>query len=89
MIEDSKMAANLERRQTGKQFRILNPATGDDVTASLSLSVLAVIPVMTTQAERRKVKRRRIALATASLAISVAIAVIVAWRLGLVALGVR
>ena len=102
--ESAKVAANLERRQIGEQFKILDPArlpekpispnrtelnifgtlfglvfgialaglmeyrdtslrTDDDIVVSLSLPVLAMIPVMPTRAERRQLRRRRLALA--------------------------
>jgi polysaccharide chain length determinant protein (PEP-CTERM system associated) len=97
--EDSKVAANLERRQIGEQFRMIDPprlperpfspnrvlidlggvilglAVGvglvgfleyrdtsfhkdDDVVRLLSLPVMAVVPVITTRAERRRYRRR-------------------------------
>ncbi len=99
--EDAKIAANLERRQIGEQFKILDPARtperpfspnrpflsaagvaaglalgvllvgfveyrdrsfrfDDEVVRVLSLPVLAVVPVMLADAERRSKRRRRI-----------------------------
>lgn len=99
--EDSKVAANLERRQIGEQFKLLDPArvperpfspnrqliimvgmvmglgfgvgliglleyrdgsfkTDDDVTDVLSLPVLAVVPLMRSDRERRRSMRWRI-----------------------------
>jgi polysaccharide chain length determinant protein (PEP-CTERM system associated) len=101
--EDSKIAANLERRQIGEQFKLLDPArmperpfspdrhqinmmgiaaglgiglalialleyrdasfkTDDEVSSLLALPVLAVVPAMTSDAERRTRLRRRIAV---------------------------
>jgi polysaccharide chain length determinant protein (PEP-CTERM system associated) len=99
--EDSKIAADLERRQIGEQFRILDPPrlpekpfspnrfklnglgvllglalgvglaalreyrdtslhNAADVMALVALPVLALIPVMANDAERRKDRRRRL-----------------------------
>jgi hypothetical protein len=101
--EDSKMAANMERRQGGEQFRLLEPArlperpvspnrplitffgivagaafglllialleyrdsslkTDDEAVAVLELPVLAVVPLMQSEAERRTALRRRLVL---------------------------
>jgi polysaccharide chain length determinant protein (PEP-CTERM system associated) len=98
--EQSKMAANLERKAIGEQFRILEPAlvperpfspnrllihlagagaglavglllvalleyrdstlrSEDDVTRLFNLPVFALVPVMTSLAERRTLRRRR------------------------------
>jgi uncharacterized protein involved in exopolysaccharide biosynthesis len=124
--EDSKIAANLERRQIGEQFRILDPASLPEkpyneakqlaVTASgamaalvfvllligfqeyrdvtlkqeadvvriLSLPVLALVPVMRSERERRRHHLRALASnVTAGLALLGAVAVVVAWRLQL------
>jgi polysaccharide chain length determinant protein (PEP-CTERM system associated) len=124
--EDSKIAANLERRQIGEQFRILDPALLPEkpynevqqlvVTASgavaglalallligvqeyrdvtlkqeaevvriLSLPVLALVPVMRSERERRTHRLRVMAPnVTAGVALLGAVAVVVAWRLQL------
>ena len=101
--EDSRLAANLERRQIGEQFKLLDPArlpekpvspnrqrmnmiglaaglliglgliafleyrdssfkTDEEMTALLSLPVLAIVPSMRSHQERRAMVRRRIAL---------------------------
>jgi polysaccharide chain length determinant protein (PEP-CTERM system associated) len=101
--EESKIAANLERRQIGEQFKLLDPArmpekpfspnrqminllglcggiaigavligfleyrdasfrTDDEITAVLKVPVLAVVPLMRSEPERKKMMRRRIAL---------------------------
>ena len=123
--EESKLAVNLERRQIGEQFKIIEGArlpqrpispnrprlnlmgllaghgfgvllvglleyrdttikTDDDVVVSLALPVLAVIPAMLTQAERKRAKRRRLIFAASATCVAlVATAAIVAWRLNL------
>lgn len=99
--EESQISANLERRQSGEQFKLVDPArlpekpispnrplinlfgivgglglgvalialleyrdasfkTDDEVTSVLSLPVLAVVPLMRSDVERRKVSRRNI-----------------------------
>jgi len=122
--EDSKIAANLERRQIGEQFRILDPASlpgrpyndakrigviasgaiagfvlgllvvgwleyrdsslkrEEDVVRLLELPVLALIPRVVSDGERRR-GRRRIILANlaAGTALLGSIAVLVLWRL--------
>jgi polysaccharide chain length determinant protein (PEP-CTERM system associated) len=125
--EESKLAANLERRQIGEQFRIVDSArlperpfspnrmrfnllgllaglglgvamialleyrdttfkTDDDVVTSLALPVLAIIPVMSSADERRRIRRRTRMLAFSLSAASVVIvAVVVAWRLNMLA----
>ena len=125
--EESKLAANLERRQIGEQFRIIDSArlperpfspnrmrfnllgllaglglgvamlalleyrdttlkTDDDVVTSLALPVLAIIPVMSSADERRRIRRRTRMLAISVSAASVVIvAVVVAWRLNMLA----
>jgi polysaccharide chain length determinant protein (PEP-CTERM system associated) len=98
--EDSKIAANLERRQIGEQFKLLDPArlperpfspnrqlinmagllgglmfgvvlvglleyrdstfrTDDDVMSVLALPVLAVVPLMESNVDRRVHRRRK------------------------------
>ena len=125
--EESKIAVNMERRQIGEQFRIIDGArlperpvspnrprinllgiigglalglglaglleyrdtsvkSDDDIITTLALPVLAVIPVMTSAAERRIMRRRKLVLAaSASVACMIlAVAVMVVWRLRLV-----
>ncbi len=101
--EEAKIAANLERRQVGEQFKLLDAArlperpfspnraqitffgllgglvlgaallglieyrdssfrTDDEVSRVLSLPVLAVVPIMRSDAERRRLSRRRMML---------------------------
>jgi polysaccharide chain length determinant protein (PEP-CTERM system associated) len=124
--EDSKIAANLERRQIGEQFKILDPASlperpfnhtqrialigsgavaglglgfllvgfleyrdsslkrEEDVVRVLSLPVLAVVPVMASDGERRSRRRRALAANLGAGAVLVAsAAIIVVWRLRL------
>jgi polysaccharide chain length determinant protein (PEP-CTERM system associated) len=121
--EDSKLAANLERRQIGEQFRILDPASMPvnphnqrerlafifggagvglvlgfvlvgfleirdstfneevDVARALNLTVLAMIPVIATNAERRSERFKRIAVDCGGVLIVVAcVTVLVLWR---------
>ena len=75
----SALVALLEYRDTS--FK-----TDDDIVTTLSLPVLAVIPVMTNAIERRAQRRRKLLLAaSASVACMVlAAAVMVVWRLQLV-----
>jgi polysaccharide chain length determinant protein (PEP-CTERM system associated) len=101
--EEAKISANLERRQVGEQFKLLDPArlaekpfspdrqrinmfgimgglaigialvmlieyrdssfkTDDEVASVLQLPVLAVVPVMLSDAERRAIRWRRLFL---------------------------
>jgi polysaccharide chain length determinant protein (PEP-CTERM system associated) len=118
--EDSKLSVNLEARQVGQQFRILEQArvparpyspnrnrlygmgafggaglglglvflivyrdsslkTDDDVTGSLALPVLALVPMMQTTADRRWLRRRRILLGGASAVLVIGLVGGVAW----------
>lgn len=118
--EESKLSVNLEARQVGQQFRILEPAriparpfspnrtrlyaigavggaglglgliglifyrdsslkTDDDVTGSLALPVLALVPLMQTNADRRRSQRRRILLGGASAVVVLGVLGGVAW----------
>jgi len=99
--EEAKISANLERRQVGEQFKLLDPArlpekpfspdrqrinlfgllgglalgiglvalleyrdssfrTDDEVVSVLSLPVLAVVPVMMSDTDRKRQRRRRV-----------------------------
>jgi polysaccharide chain length determinant protein (PEP-CTERM system associated) len=122
--EDSRIAANLERRQIGEQFKILEPArvpekpigphrlrinalgallglavgfalaallefgdstlkTDDDVLSALGLPVLALVPFLRTDAERRRARRRRLAVAIASATVLALVAAAAAfWTIG-------
>ena len=122
--EDSVIAANLERRQIGEQFRILDPASRperpynqrqrlaimssgagvglvlglllvalleyrdssfrheDEVHRALSLPVLALIPVLNSERERRAIRWRALAMdVTGSALLAVAGAIVVFWRM--------
>jgi uncharacterized protein involved in exopolysaccharide biosynthesis len=120
--ENAKVAANLERRQIGEQFKILDPArlpekpispnrtqvnvfgllgglvlglalaalleyrdttirTDDDALVSLSLPVLALIPMMPTKAELRTRRRRRMALAATVGVTVIAWAGAIVWKM--------
>ncbi|MBM2812993.1 MAG: tyrosine kinase [Chloroflexi bacterium] len=128
--QQSKIAADLERRQIGEQFKLIDPArlpelpispdraslntmgamaglaiglalialleyrntsfrTDDDVTLSLALPVLAVIPAMITRREHQRTKRRRrLAMSASLVAMTGAVAVIV-WKMDDIANWVR
>jgi uncharacterized protein involved in exopolysaccharide biosynthesis len=101
--EDANISSNLERRQIGEQFKLLDPAqiserpfspnrpmisglglaaglgiglalivllefrdssfrTDDEIASLLALPVLAVVPVMRSDQERRRLALRRVAL---------------------------
>jgi hypothetical protein len=53
--------------------------TADDVVSTLSLPVLAVVPVMLTSLERQRSRRRRLALVLGAVATAVAFGAAVAW----------
>ena len=121
--EESKIAVNLERRQIGEQFRVIDGArlperpispdrvrfnlhgppgwpgprhrpggparyrdtsfkTDDDIVTTLALPVIAVIPAMTSAAERRAFRRRQILLAASISVVCMVLAgaVMVVWR---------
>jgi polysaccharide chain length determinant protein (PEP-CTERM system associated) len=124
--EDSKLAANLQRRQVGEQFKVLDPAslperpinqmkrlqvllggsvgglglgllligfleyrdssfkTEDDVVRVLSLPVLALVPLMSSDRDKR-IRRRRQLLRGTMLALGlilvVSAAAVAFWRL--------
>jgi polysaccharide chain length determinant protein (PEP-CTERM system associated) len=119
--ENAKVAANLERRQIGEQFKILDPArlperpispnrmqlnvfgtafglifgialaalleyrdtslrTDEDALVSLHCPVLALIPVMRTGAEARRLRRRRLGIAATVGATAMAWAAALVWN---------
>ena len=125
--EESRIAVDLERRQIGEQFRVIDAArlperpispdrvrinllgtlgglafglalvalleyrdtsfrTDDDIVTALALPVIAVIPVMTSAAERRAVRRRKILLAASVSVVCMVLAgaVMAVWRFRLV-----
>jgi polysaccharide chain length determinant protein (PEP-CTERM system associated) len=65
------------------EYRDTTLKTDEDVVVSLALPVVAVIPAMFTDAERRRARRRRLAVVTASLLVAVAGAAVAAWQLQL------
>jgi uncharacterized protein involved in exopolysaccharide biosynthesis len=119
--EDSQLAANLERRQIGEQFRILDPASlpakaaneskrlafsvapaiiglllgsllaafleyrnssfsyEADVARVLNLPVLALVPVVTSDKEKRGARIRRVLVDVAGVATVLGSLAIVAW----------
>jgi capsular polysaccharide biosynthesis protein len=122
--EDARIAANLERRQIGEQFRIVDAArlperptspnrlrmnllgmlaglglgvllaalleyrdaslrTDNDVVSVLALPVLAVVPLLLTDVERRARRRRRLLMSTAVVAIACVGLAAVLWQLGM------
>lgn len=124
--EDSKIAVNLERRQIGEQFKVIDGArlperpfspdrlrlnfigalsglglaiaivglleyrdttlkTDDDVVTSLALPALAVIPMMISAVDARRLKRRRVLLgvSAASATTLLVIVAVAAWRFNL------
>ena len=128
--QQSKVAADLERRQIGEQFKLIDPARvperpispdrprlnlmgalaglalglvlialleyrdttfriDDDITVSLALPVIAVIPAMATRRERRTAKRRRLVAITASLAVMTMTLAVVAWKIDAIVRWVR
>jgi polysaccharide chain length determinant protein (PEP-CTERM system associated) len=128
--QDSQIAADLERRQIGEQFRVIDPArlperaispnrlrmngmgafgglalglvliafleyrdtsvrTDEDVTLSLALPVLAVIPLMITAGERARSRRRTFAAATASLVLVMSVLALAVWKLDVMTKWVR
>ena len=124
---DSRIAANLERRQIGEQFKVLDPArlperpfspnrqrlnlmgafaglglglllagfleyrdssfrTEEEALACLALPVLAMIPAMITEPERRLKRRKLILSGLGGLLVVTGAAVAAAWRFGLLTL---
>jgi len=124
--EESLLAANLERRQIGEQFKLLDTASlperpynelqryavmasgagigliigllavallelrdrsfrsEQEVAATLSVPVLALIPAMQSNGERRLARVRSLTIDAAGVAVLVvATAIVVLWRLGL------
>jgi polysaccharide chain length determinant protein (PEP-CTERM system associated) len=123
--EEAKISADLERRQIGEQFKVIDPArlpqqpfspdrlkisllgalvglslgigltalleyrdttlkTDDDVLAALALPVLALVPVIRSEAERRHQRRSKFLLSLASVATLLvsAVAMFVIWKMG-------
>ena len=68
------------------EYRDTSLKSDDDIVTTLSLPVLAVIPLMTNASERRAARRKKLVLAaSASVAgMVVAAAAMVVWRLQLV-----
>jgi polysaccharide chain length determinant protein (PEP-CTERM system associated) len=120
--EDAKLASNLERRNIGEQFKVLDPAraperpfspnhllieaggTGaglalgvllvaffeyrdssfkceDDVVRLLNVRVLALVPLMISDAERRTRRWRTVLIGVGVLVLASSAAVLVVWRL--------
>jgi uncharacterized protein involved in exopolysaccharide biosynthesis len=128
--QESNMAAALERRQIGEQFKVIDPArlperpispnrprlrllgavaglgiglalialfeyrdtsvrTDDDVTVSLALPVLAVIPLMRTEGEATRTRRHWRTAAIASFVVTACLVGVVAWKLNVIGQWVR
>ena len=122
--QESQLAENLERRQIGEQFRVLDPASlpqrpfnfnarlawtasgaiagfmlglliaaflelqdssfksEDDVMRALSLPVLALVPVIASDREKRARRWRTLALNVAgTMVVLASVGVLIAWRL--------
>jgi polysaccharide chain length determinant protein (PEP-CTERM system associated) len=120
--QQSRIAADLERRQIGEQFKLIDAArlperpispnrprlnfmgalaglalglalvglleyrdatfrTDEDITLSLALPVVAVIPAMTTRRQRQVKKRRVLAAVSASIVAMAGAAAVVVWKL--------
>jgi polysaccharide chain length determinant protein (PEP-CTERM system associated) len=118
--EDSQVAANLERRQIGEQFRTLDPArlpekpispnrplidllgafaglglgvglvamleyrdtsfrTDDEVVSVLALPVVAVIPLMLSKGEFRKLRRQTMLIGSAFALAVIGVVAVAAW----------
>jgi hypothetical protein len=71
------------------EYRDSSLKTDDDVVSALSLSVLALIPVMVTKAEEAATVRRRRLVAVGSFAVFVLVAGAAIWKLELIELWVR
>jgi uncharacterized protein involved in exopolysaccharide biosynthesis len=90
--DQSKVAAELERRQIGEQFRVLDPArrplrpTGvariHDVLEVFQLPVLATVPYLPSDDDRRR-RRRQLVLASAVACVAVIIGGYGFWALQL------
>ena len=119
--QEAKVAANLERRQIGEQFKIIDSArrpqrpaspnrplvillgsclglgiglglaalleyrdkslrTEEDVVTALALPVLAFVPTMITEGERKRDQRRRLVLATSAVGVLLVSAMVVFWK---------
>ncbi len=119
--QDSQVAANLERRQIGEQFKVLDVArvpekpfspnrrligaagmvgglalgialvtlleyrdrsyrSQDDVEGVLSLAVLATVPIMCTEEERRRTRRNQVLAWGSAAACASVTAAAVAWK---------
>jgi polysaccharide chain length determinant protein (PEP-CTERM system associated) len=128
--QQSRIAADLERRQIGEQFKLIDAArlperpispnrprlnimgalaglalglaliglieyrdttfrTDEDITLSLALPVVAVIPAMTTRRERQVKKRRILAAISASIVVVAGAAAVVVWKLDVIVRWVR
>jgi polysaccharide chain length determinant protein (PEP-CTERM system associated) len=120
--EDAKLASNLERRNIGEQFKILDPArvperpfspnrllidlggaaaglvlgvllvglleyrdssfkSEDEVIRLLNVRVLALVPIMISDLDRRMRRRRAVVAGLAAVLVVGAVAALVAWRL--------
>jgi hypothetical protein len=63
------------------EYRDTSLRSDDDVALSLSLPVLAVIPVMSTQGERKRARHRRLVAVSASLVAMMGAVVVIVWMM--------
>jgi polysaccharide chain length determinant protein (PEP-CTERM system associated) len=128
--EEAKVAANLERRQIGEQFRVIDSAglpqrpispnrpriialgcflglalglgvaglleykdkslrTEEDVLTALALPVLALVPTMITNEERRRLKRNRLFAFSSGAAVVIGSVVVITWKFQAIADWIR
>jgi hypothetical protein len=71
------------------EYRDTSVRTDEDVTLSLALPVLAVIPLMITTTERKRNRRRTLAAATASLVLMMSVLAFAVWKFDVMAGWIR
>src|SRR5262249_4825272 len=63
--------------------------TEEDVVTALALPVLALVPTMTTKAERQRIRRKRLLLAASGAALVACSAVLITWKFQAIADWIR